>query len=241
MKSTNKTYDFEKSRERIKDFLNTSDVNYESLDYIPTRDKLTFSNGFYVKCTALFIDIRNSSKLPDKYQRPTLARIYRSFISETVAILNSCELSVEIMIEGDCVWGVFNTTTKQSIDRVFETSAQVSSLVDTLNIEYVKKGYDPIEVGIGIDYGRALMIQAGHKGSTINEVVWMGEVINSAAKLSNHGNKTENDYETMISDIIYSNLCERYQGFMSKNNLRSCYHGLIINITMNDWVQKNIK
>lgn len=38
-------------------------------------------------------------------------------------------------------------------------------------------------VGIGLAYGRALMIKAGYKGSTINEVVWMGDVVNEASKL----------------------------------------------------------
>lgn len=239
MRSTNIIYDYEKSKQRIKDFLNTSDVSYETLDYIPTRDQLTYSNGFYVNCTALFVDIRNSSKLSERYQRPSLARIYRSFISETVAIINGCELSVEIMIEGDCVWGIFNTTTKSNIDRVFETSAQISSLVETLNIEFKKKNYDPIKIGIGIDYGRALMIQTGHKGSSINEVVWMGDVINSSAKLSGFGNKTQNDFETMISDAIYNNLCDHYKSFMFKNTFRDCYHGSIVNILMNEWVKKN--
>ncbi len=69
----------------------------------------------------------------------------------------------------------------------------------------------------------------------------MGEVINSSAKLSGFGNKTPNDFETMISEVIYNSLCERYQSFMFKNSNRNCYHGFIVNILMNEWVQKNQK
>ena len=48
MKSNYKIYDFEKSRERIDDILNTADKSFEEVDKIPSRDKLTFNNGFYV-------------------------------------------------------------------------------------------------------------------------------------------------------------------------------------------------
>ena len=53
---------------------------------LPPRDDLTFNNGFYANCSALFVDIRDSSKLPDKHKRPVLARLYRSFVSEMVAV-----------------------------------------------------------------------------------------------------------------------------------------------------------
>lgn len=239
MKSKKLTYDHEKSRGRIDDILNTSDNSFEELDSIPSRDKLTFNNGFYVNCTVLFVDIRNSKELPDKYRRPTLARIYRSYISEVVAVLNGNEDCVEINIEGDCVWGVFDTPYQADINYVFSTAAQISSVIDTLNIKYKKKKYDPITVGIGIDYGRALMIKAGYNGSGLNEVVWMGNVVNEASKLCGFGNKGWGDKETMVSSVIYNNLNDQNKGLLEWNSNRSCYNGYIINTQMNEWVKKN--
>ena len=64
---------------------------------------VTFTNGFYVDCTALFVDICDSSKLPDYQNRPVLAKIYRSFISELVALFNGASKSKEVNINGDCV------------------------------------------------------------------------------------------------------------------------------------------
>jgi hypothetical protein len=40
-----------------------------------------------------------------------------------------------------------------------------------------------------MDYGRALILQGGCSGTGINEVIWMGEVVNNAANLCNQGNK----------------------------------------------------
>ncbi|MCG8860078.1 adenylate/guanylate cyclase domain-containing protein [Tenacibaculum finnmarkense] len=241
MKSNYQLYDYEKSKDRIDEILNTSDTSYEEVDEIPNRDKLTFTNGFYVNCSALFVDIRSSSKLPSKYRRPTLARIYRAYISEIVALLNGDENCKEINIHGDSVWGVFNTPKKIDVDRVFRNAYEIASIVDTLNCKLKKKKIDPIEVGIGIDYGRALMIKAGYSGSKINEVVWMGEVVNNASKLCSYGNKTSSDYEIMLSNAIYNNLKKENQDFLYWNSNRSCYNGNVTQVGMNAWINENCK
>ena len=83
------------------------------------------------------------------------------------------------------------------------------------------------------------MIKAGFKGSTINDVVWMGDVVNSASNLCNYGNQTFNDRETMISSSIYSNLNDHNKSLFAYNYNRRCYHGNIVNLDMDDWLKKN--
>jgi class 3 adenylate cyclase len=241
MEGNYKSFDFEKSRARIDDILNTSDAKFEEVDSIPSRDKLTYNNGYYVQCSSMFVDIRKSTELTSKYKRPTLARIYRTFISEVVAVINGDINCSEIFIQGDCVWAVFNTPYKSNIDSVFSTSAQVSSIIDTMNCKFKKKGIDPINIGIGIDYGRALMIKAGYSGSSINDIVWMGEVVNNAAKLARFGNREWSDNETMCSSVFYNNLNDENKKLLSYSNSRSCYHGNIVNTVMNNWNNENCK
>src|SRR5262245_26312801 len=156
---------------RVDEILEAADANYEETDNVPSRDRLTFTNGFYAYCTAVFVDIRESSQLPDKYKRPTLAKIYRSCISEAVAVLNAAPRCVELNIHGDAVWGVFATPMKSDIDVAFDAAVRLRSLTDLLNCRYRLEGIDPLRTGVGIDYGRALMIKAGHKRSAVNEVV----------------------------------------------------------------------
>ena len=89
MESNNKiSYDINKSSDRIDEILNASNSNYSDKNYIPARSTLTYNNGYYVHVTALFIDIVGSSDMTNDHLRPTLAKIYRSFISECVAIMN---------------------------------------------------------------------------------------------------------------------------------------------------------
>src|SRR5438045_2072384 len=80
-------FDHEESSKRIRAILAIPDSAYEEKDSIPSREQLTFDNGFYVSCTAVFVDIRGSKAMADKYRMPALARINRLFVSEMVGVL----------------------------------------------------------------------------------------------------------------------------------------------------------
>ncbi|MDR7666428.1 adenylate/guanylate cyclase domain-containing protein [Methanosarcina sp. Z-7115] len=240
MKSNYINYDYLKSFDRIDNIIKNS-YNYEELNYIPSRDKLTYSNGFYVNCSAMFVDIRGSSKLPDIHRRPKLAKLYRAYVSEVVSVMNGNPCCIEVNIVGDCVSGIFDTKTKPIIDLVFSTAAQISSLIDVMNHKFKKNDIETIEVGIGISYGRALMVKAGYDGSGINDVVWMGDVVNEAANLCSCGNKELYDLRIMVSESIYINLNEDNKELLCKNNNRGCYHGSVVASNMNEWYRENCK
>src|SRR5574344_347293 len=238
MESTNKTYDFNSSLERIDDILSAKKSTFKEKESIPSRSDLTFTNGFYVNYNAIYEDIIDSSSLPEKQNRPVLEKIYRSFISEMVALMNGNELSKEVNINGDCVWCVCDTPYKKDIDDVFCLAAQVCSLVDVLNYKLQKKGYQSYRVGVGIDYGRALMIKAGHSGSSINDVVWMGDVVNQACHLCSNANSGYFDKRVFLSNVIYNNLNETYKSYCTKDTVRDIYQADMVNNLMNNWLNE---
>lgn len=239
MDSNFKVYDPVDSFKRIDEILDQPQGNYEEVKALPDRDDLTFTNGFYSYCSALFIDIRDSSKLPDVYKRPALAKLYRAYISEMVAIFNSASFAREINIVGDCVWGIYNTTQKAQIDEVFSMAAKANTLVKILNYKLGKHGYPtPIQAGLGMSYGRALMIKAGLSGSGINDVVYMGDVVNKAAKLAARGNVGWND-PLQIDDDFRLNLNESNKAVTTVTSDRECYEADVVNTLMNDWYTAN--
>lgn len=239
MESSYSKFNVEDSVKRLDEILDADDAVYEEKDEIPSRDALTFANGFYVNCSALFVDMRGSSKLSEKHKNPTLAKIYRSYISELVAVLRDNPDIKEISIEGDCVWGVFNTPYKNNIEAVFTTAGQASALINILNYKFTKRGITNIEVGIGISYGRALMIKAGYKTSGVNEIAWMGALVAEAAKLCSYGNDNAYlDKRIMVSNGFELNLSENSKKLLEYNSLRKCYHGNFVNISMHDWLNK---
>ncbi len=240
MEANHRTYSFEDSFARMDSYLDASSDLYEEVDEIPSRSNLTYSNGFYIQhCTALYVDIRGSSGLPDKYTRPRLAKIYRSYISEVVAVLNANEDCAEVNIVGDAVYGIFNTPKKSDIDGVFSSAAMINSAVKTLNHKLGKRGIVAIKIGIGIDYGRLLMVQAGNSGSGLNDVVWMGKAVNNASNLCHFANREWYDHPLMVSSVIHHNLNDHNKSLLSYSTYRTCYHGNVVNVAMNDWLKNN--
>ncbi len=154
-------------------------------------------------------------------------------------VLNSNNNCVEVGIEGDCVWRIFDAQYKNQIDNIFATAFSISSLIDILNFKLSKINIQEVRIGVGLSFGRVLMIKAGYNGSGINDVVWMGDVVNEAAKLCGYGNKEIwTDQEIMASGDFYYNLSDYNKSLLTYNYSRSCYHGNVINVEMNKWLEE---
>lgn len=239
--TTNKTYDYIDSFNRLQEILDSSET-FEQVDTVPNSDTLSYSNGYYFKCYAIFIDIRDSSTLPTKYQKRTLAKIYRAYISEIVALFQSYSNCKEINIVGDSVWAIFNAKTKEDVLEVFQAAYSANSIIRTLNYKLYGKNIDPIKAGIGIDKGDALMVLAGFKGSGINDVIYMGGVVNNASKLCSKASKGWTN-DIVVSKAVYDDLLgyknrfdKTYQNMFSLNVTEGYYHGSIIRMDMDEWL-----
>lgn len=207
-------YNVEASKKRINDILGSSGNYSNEVDSIPSRNSLNYSNGYYVDVSALFIDIRQSSDLTDVHKRSTLAKIYRCFISECLAILSDNEYCKEVNIQGDCVWGVFDGKTKEQKISIINTATKLETFIGFLNSKFEKNNIQNIPVGIGIDGGRALMIQAGYKGKSENDVVWMGDVVNRACHYSDLAGK--GPIQTIaITEAFYNSLPDNYKEYFA--------------------------
>ena len=228
---------------RMDEIISTTETSFQEIKGIPPRDRLTYTNGFYVDCSALFVDIRKSSELPDQHKRRVLARVYRTYISEIAALLNGDLNCADIDIVGDCVSGIFYTPSNTEIASTFNIAITVSSLVDIMNYKFKKKGISEITVGIGLSFGRALMVKAGYKGSNICEVVWVGEVVNEASRIGSYGNKESayGDKEIMVSKSFYDRLSSQDQVYLSWNSYRRCYNTNVLMENWKTWVDQNCK
>ena len=91
-----------------------------------------------------------------------------------------------------------------------------------------------------MSYGRALMIKAGSNGSGIHDVIYMGDVVNAAAKLAAEGSKGTNP-PFMADGAIHTNLTEQGQSLLTLSADGKRYQGNFINTEMNDWYIANCK
>lgn len=235
-----KAFSYTTSSDRIKSILDQPSGSFEEVDGLPDRDKLTFTNGFYGMCSAVFIDVRGSSRLTGKHKRPTLAKIYRAFVSEMVALLNSDPHVREVNIVGDCVWATYKTTQTNYIDDVFRIAFTANTLIKLLNHHYGKKGIDPLQIGIGVDYGRVLMIKAGFSGSGISDVVYMGDVVNRAAHLAHEAGRVRGRHPIFTGSVFHQNLNEHNQSLLTSryvSELGTVYTGDVIRVDMHEWIE----
>lgn len=233
-------YDTATSAARIDSILLSGYGDFASVNDVPSRTDLTFKNGCYVNVSALFIDIVDSSEMTDFSKKITLAKIYRCFISECVAILSELSFCQEVSIHGDCVWGIFNTKYPNQFYDLFDASVKLYSCIRIINKKLEKYGYRQIQVGIGCDFGRALMVKAGFCGSGINDVIWMGDVVNSACHLSGEAGR-EGKPVMLYSNAFYNKLsynCKNKLKWYWSSSGTGVYGETLINVEMEGYLSR---
>jgi class 3 adenylate cyclase len=235
-------FDVALSVTRINGILSGSDTSYEETDSMPDRDKLTFTNGFYVNCCVVWVGMRESSALAAKCDRPTLAKINRAYISELVAVMHLSERCVEVNVHGDAVWGIFDTPHKPHVDSAFLTAVQCRTLLKVLNCRLGANGYDAVGAGIGMHYGRALMIKAGYSGSGIDDIVYMGDVVNAARAFSDEAATSLFRDPIVLSELVHHNLNQGNKGLCTgptQRANRAAFTSSAVNTPMQDWIDAN--
>ena len=238
METKQKKYNFVESFQRIDDILDEPDKSFEESKSIPSRNNLTYKNGFYVDCSVIAVTLGGLIEDPGKFSMPVLTKIYRSFISETVAILNSNSQCIDIKINGDCLTGVYNTPHKSDIDNMFSDAAKIASLVKALSCKLEERGLHKVHACIGMDYGRSLMVKAGYAGSGINEIFWIGGVFSRAAQLRGYAKKDKGADSTYVSTKIFVNLSDYHKILLRKHASHNCYLGDVVNVSMDEWKDK---
>lgn len=257
MRGSNQSFSFERSLERINKSLYGSS-SYEESDDIPTKESLTFTSGKYVQCASLFIDLRGSSDLIKTKGRKskTLARLYRAYISEMVAIVNSFKSCKEVNIIGDCVSAMFagDQGGEKPVIEALQAASMCNGMMEVLNVHFKKKWeekFDEVKAGIGVALGRALVIKAGHSGTGISDLIYMGDVVNRASKMCGLAYKeypfhpicvTEAVYNSADKYIANSDTNSTYQDFLtpkfhSKHGI--LYVGNFHRIAFHNWAEDN--
>ena len=84
------------------------------------------------------------------------------------------------------------------------------------------------------------MVKAGYSGSGINDIIWMGDVVNSACHLANKAGR--NSRKTIVATAqVYNNLNEYHKGLLNSytDNNVTRYEGDIVRTAMEEWYKEN--
>lgn len=166
-----------------------------STDYSP----LTFGNkGLVSELAFLFIDIRKSSKLHEKYGFENAAKIYQSFHDINVRIINAFDGQVRAF-DGDRTMGVFSGDSKCT--NAVKSAMKIRSAINKILNQYLNPG---IRIGCGVEFGDTLITKVG-KGRDANnqDLIWVGEACNYASHYCQ-----EADQSVVISQKTYNRMNE---------------------------------
>ena len=238
------SYDYQVGSQRISNILN-QDMSKEDRKKVPPESQMTYSNGYTMRISAIFVDIRNSTKLFADKNRDMVTRVTKSFVSEVIQIMDS-DPSAEIGIRGDCVYAIYSTPEKCNVHSVYEKAYFVNTLMKLLNKHYSRKKYPQIEIGIGLAVSEDLVVKAGSKGSGVNDRIWIGGAVPTASNLSSYGNKdgigpivmTEQFYQDII-DLAVKNGADKswfVKGATDDGRIRHCN---IVCRQFDEWINSN--
>jgi adenylate cyclase len=153
---------------------------------VPTTDysKLTFGNtALTAELTFLFVDLRKSSGLHEKYGYEYAARIYQSFHDICLRIIYSRDGNVRAF-DGDRIMGVFSGDRKNN--NAVEAALNIRWAISNILNPQFKPEY-AINIGLGIDTGETLITKVG-KGRDVsnNDLVWVGKACNYASHMCSY-------------------------------------------------------
>lgn len=180
------------------------DVEVVETDYVPSfaDSSLTFDNldvrgkrCKLLESCVLYIDIRNSTSISVERKAITLSRMYSAFVRSMLGAARYYGGHVRNII-GDRVMVVFDR--EDCFTNAMETAILMNSIAQGMVNRHLKS--IDFKCGIGIDYGKMLVVKAGttRRGAETEfyrSLVWLGRPANIASKLTDLANKTTSRYE----------------------------------------------
>jgi len=173
-----------------------------------------------------------------------------------VAIVNSFKSCKEVNIIGDCVSAMFagdQGDEKPAIEAL-QAASMCNGMMKVLNVHFKKKWtekFDEVKAGIGVALGRALVIKAGHSGTGISDLIYMGDVVNRASKMCGLAYKEYEFHPICVTEAVY-NSADKYianhdttstfQDFLTPKKHSThgqLYVGDFYRIEFNDWAKEN--
>ncbi|MBK9263121.1 MAG: adenylate/guanylate cyclase domain-containing protein [Polyangiaceae bacterium] len=192
---------------RLKEVLATGDYSITDSDSIPGPgdNRLTFGNtGVRFWASTLYIDMRGSTKVLNQFKAHNVAKIHKAYLYTATTLIADAGGQIR-SYNGDSILAFFPKNEKATINKAVKTAMHIKWM---LTEDSVKKLFEPyqhvLDFGIGIDHGQVLCVKAGlARNDNHNDLVWLGDAVNRAVRLSDRGRSPNCVY---VSDICRTNM-----------------------------------
>lgn len=132
--------------------------------------------------TILFSDVRGFTTISEGMDAQTLSEFINAFLTPFTRIVYKTHGTIDKYM-GDCImafWGAPIPDEEHARDGLISAFEMLAE-IENLNKQFIKKGWPPIKVGIGINTGR---VSVGNMGSEIRlAYTAMGDAVNLASRL----------------------------------------------------------
>jgi class 3 adenylate cyclase len=236
------SYDYKDGKQRVLNILK-KDIKVEETDSIPeTLSEFTYDNAKLTWISAIFVDLRNSTKFLEEGNKEKVTKLLRAYASEIISIMNESKQVREIGVRGDGVYAIFTSNSKNKVKEVLDLSYWINTYMKMLNELLVKEGFDSVKAGIGVATSYDLIAKVGRKGTGVNDRVWIGKCVSTADRLSKITNK--GNLPIGINSITYNNskdVDDTVSTFFKYDSTNNCYFGNVIKREFDDWINNGMQ
>lgn len=245
-------YDYKERKKKVEEILDNTDAVNEVTKF-PRDENFTYTNGYKAWAGAIFVDLRDSTSLFTSNDDVSIAKVIRGFTSEIIEILKKDtdkEDLKEIGIRGDCVFAVYSAPKQKDLFDIATRAFYINTYMRMLNKLLSDRNLPTIRAGIGLGASETLTVKAGRMHSGINNLVWIGKSVATAAKLSDLGNKGGVN-PIVMSSVFYENYIEvqklskpeAEKWWTSKYDYNNGFyrHGDVIILDFDKWVTDGMR
>ncbi len=132
--------------------------------------------------TILFSDVRGFTTISESLDAKTLSEFINAFLTPFTKVIYDHRGTIDKYM-GDCIMAFWGAPIKDEnhARHGVQSAFEMLKAMEVLNSEFIKKGWPPIKVGIGLNSGR---VSVGNMGSEIRlAYTVMGDAVNLASRL----------------------------------------------------------
>ncbi len=207
------TIEFNKMAKDLKDKVLIEDafkryVSHQVADEI-LKDPDVFAKtlkGVKKPVTAFFGDIRGFTSISEKLPPEEVVAFLNFYLTEMTTIIFQNEGTIDKFM-GDCIMAIFGAPVEHGDDvfKAVKSAVEIQRKVEQMNRDRLAQGQRDIHVGIGINYGEAVV---GNIGSTQRlEYTVIGDSVNTASRLQT----LAKGGEIVVSDSVYKKTKEKFE------------------------------
>lgn len=182
---------------------------------VPDTDDLPLKNlAVELDATVLYADLASSTKMVRDSKAWFAAEVYKSYLFCAAKIIRA-QGGIVTAYDGDRVMGIFIGDSKNS--NAAKCGLQINwaskHIVSAKLSEKYPKSTFTLKQRVGIDTSKLFIARTGIRGS--NDLVWVGNAANNAAKLA----ALDPKYPTYVTEDVYKklNVSSKFVGDPKRN------------------------